>query len=308
MNHLRPLSLVLYLYLGVCADAASQPPPKVLIINTDASVGTYRIVGEQLDRRLPERGYVVTQIDVKKIGTDSERIRRTIRREDPDMIHCIGSNAYSLARPYVRTRKVTFSAIINYRRLPLDYVHGVSSEPSLAAQVYFFRYFFPEIRRIGIPYSKVFSGEVITVAQREAPAFGLELVTAPIKHRRHTRKTVAELLPKVDALWLLRDKMVAQDLALARDILKMAEAAGKPVFSYQDPYISEGTTLTIVADIATMINQVVDLIDDLIMKRDVVTPYQSPSGTYIVLNRKKVEQYGLKLNQKALASVNRIVQ
>jgi len=82
----------------------------------------------------------------------------------------------------------------------------------------------------------------------------------------------------------------------------------RPVFAYDDLFAHYGAVLILSADIPTVGRQAAELAAGIIANRVNVEKIQNPAGSQITLNMKKVEEYGIRLDEDALASVNRIIE
>ena len=84
--------------------------------------------------------------------------------------------------------------------------------------------------------------------------------------------------------------------------------AGKPIYTYDKAFADLGATLIMSADIPTMIRQSAEIVSNILEYLKIEEKAQNPAGSHIILNMKKVEEYGLNLNIEALDSVNEIVR
>ena len=117
-----------------------------------------------------------------------------------------------------------------------------------------------------------------------------------------------KLLPKVDALWLIPDPIVISNIESVNKLFGQCQTAGKPIYTYDKAFAGLGATLIMSADIPTMIRQSAEIIFSIQEDRKIEEKVQNPAGSHIILNMKKVEEYGLNLNIEALDSVNEIVR
>ncbi|MEE9458535.1 MAG: hypothetical protein V3V84_02090, partial [Candidatus Bathyarchaeia archaeon] len=91
-------------------------------------------------------------------------------------------------------------------------------------------------------------------------------------------------------------------------IFKQSKAAMKPVLAYDKVFVNFGAALVISADISTMAKQAAGLTLDILADQKITERIQNPAGTHIILNMKKVKEYGINLNIDALDSVNEIIK
>ena len=298
----RMIFPALLFLVSVHAAAADLPLRGKVLIITHATVQHYRSVLKTLTADLQQNHYDVVLADLDKVDASPASIRGIVKREAPAMIHCIGVHAFALMQDY-RDSKISFSSIINYRPLQQDLTHGIATEPALMTQLTTFRYFFPEVRRVGILYSRANTAALIAEALELAPEFDLKLIVRPVWRSRQVKKKLRKLAPQIDALWLIADPLVMKKETIP-EIFDMMSAVGKPVYSSLN---FSQATLTVHADYAAMGHQAADLIDDVLSGRPVSRRFQNPTGTHISLNQGLVTRFGLKLNYRALTSVNQFI-
>ena len=139
----------------------------VFIINSDASIDRYAKIQSAFTSTINKP---FLNIDLKGKWIDKTIIENAILDKKPDVIFCIGIRAYELAYKLAETQnKIVFSSIINWKRLPKrKNIFGISNELSSAMELTSFSYFFPDIKRIGVLYSKVYNEEWIKTTIKNA--------------------------------------------------------------------------------------------------------------------------------------------
>lgn len=150
--------LILLSVLWVSSGLAQ--PSKVLIINSDNAVYRYEKNAIEFKKVLQQNAYQWTEFNLDSHANAEVELKQLIQQENPALIYCIGSKAYSLARNVAANKKLLFSAAINWRRLDIgENTYGVSNELSSAQEISLLRYFFPAIKTIGLLYNDKFSRE-----------------------------------------------------------------------------------------------------------------------------------------------------
>ena len=279
---------------------------KVLILNSDMSVSNYALAHTGFKTKVAA---ISGEIDLGSKWVDESNVKKTIHSVNPDVIYCIGSKAYLLAYEFAENKNIVFSSIINWRRLPMGKnTYGISVELLPSMQLTLYRYFFPEITKIGVVYSKDYNKEWLETVIKSAKDVGITIFKKSIGKQEDVESALKELLPKVDALWLAPDPIVISKIESVGEMFKQCDNAGKPVFAYNEAFADLGATLIISADITTVGGQAAGIALDLLsgQKRD--DKVQTPAGTNVILNLKQVEKYKIKLNEEALDSVNQIIK
>lgn len=297
--------LALIFTFGLWTASAAEKA-KVLIINSNASVENYSKVQSKFTSTLVEE--IVYEIDQKGGQIEQSTINDIISEKDPDIIFCIGSRAFKSAHKITKNKKIVFSSIINWQRLPIGKnAFGVSYELPTGMQLMMYRYFFPKIQKIGVLYSKKFSKEWIKSAVKEGENVGIAVIGKTLKEPEDLDAALKDILPQVDALWLTSDPIVLANKESVMKIIKQCNDLKKPVLAYNDGFVEYGAAISISADISIMGWQAAQIVDDLIAGIKPDERVLNPGGTYITLNPKKIEEYGIDFNEEAMDSVNRII-
>jgi len=213
--------------------------------------------------------------------------------------------AYKLAEK----KNIVFSLVINWRRHPIDKgTYGISNELLQGTQLMMYRYFFKDVSKIGILYNSKYNEEWFDIAVESAKDVGISIVGKSINKPGKIESALNNLLPNVDALWLIPDPTVIYDIESVNKLFEQCQAAGKPIYTYDKAFVNLGATLIMSADIPTMIKQSAEIVSSIREDMEIEENVQNPAGSHIILNMKKVEEYGLNLNIEALDSVNEIVR
>lgn len=284
----------------------------ILLINSNAAVGKYKIVQEEFKKAVSGR---ITEIDLQGNIKRFAKIKK-MSPSDVDIVYCIGSKAYHLAKTYYKNNIIVFSSIINWRRLGVTpKTYGVSNELLTRMQFYMFRAVFPGIKKIGVMYSMKYNAEWFEKANEQASLLGIELVGGQIRNNRQSISTLKKMSPDIDALWLISDPLVIGNKKTLFNILRECDKRKKPVFSYHKAFARPskkeniGAVLIVSADNPTIGRQAAGIAMNLTAgKQNEEKKIQHPAGSHLTLNLKKVKAYGLAYEEKALKLFNDILQ
>ncbi|GAB4269450.1 MAG: hypothetical protein Kow0065_19540 [Methylomicrobium sp.] len=302
MRGIGQVALVGALLLWVFETGRAEEVRGVVVVNSSRAVKHYVEVQDLFAKSVPVKAVIALD------GQTPESAKKQIRSINAEVIYVIGSKAYLLAQEAAEDRPVIFSSVLNWQRLPLtDRTYGVANELASGMQLMTCRYLFPAIKRIGVVYSERFNKEWFADAQRHADEVGIELIGRPVESDGEQAQALAALLPRVDALWLISDPVVLSSREAVSAIFDISAARQKPVIAYSEIFARLGATLVISADIPTIVGQAASLANDLIAKQAVTQRIVDPAGSYIILNRSKVNEYRLELNEEALGAVNQII-
>jgi putative ABC transport system substrate-binding protein len=288
------------------SNLVAEEAGKIVVLNSDASIGKYAVTQEEFEKMLPEG---VKAIDLGRKKWDEAAVEEFFYDEDPDLIYCIGTKAYLLAHKYGGDTPIVFSSIINWLRLPrTEQTYGVSNELHAGMEMMLLRYVFPEMRKIGILYSEKYTEEWFRQAQQDAVEMGFAFVGQKVSDKKQVSSRLAQLLKEVDAYWLISDPTLMTSKEELFEILDICHRAQIPVFSYHEAFASFGAVLTVSVDDPTIGRQAAGMAAEVLAHDALEEKVQFPAGSYIVLNLKRVKEYGLSYNEDALGSVNDILE
>ena len=298
--------LIVWFFLVFPARLAAEKEPKVLLINSDATVEKYRVAQEEF-KKTYSRPVLEINLDDKKWKVPD--VEDLLYDEYPDLVYCIGSKAYFIANRFVSEKDIVFSSIVNWQRLPVTKkTYGVSSELYSGMQMTLFRYIFPEVKKIGVLYSEQYNSQWFKDAKVEAREMGIEIVGQHISESKQTINALKALMPRVDALWLISDPLIMTDKENLTEVFNECEAKKVPVFSYHDIFVEYGAVLIVSVDEPTIGRQAAGMAKEITSVGKMEEKVQYPAGSHIILNLKKVKEYGLEYNEEALSVVNKIVE
>ena len=298
--------LIVWLFLVFPARLAAEKEPKVLLINSDATVEKYRVAQEEF-KKTYSRPVLEINLDDKKWKVPD--VEDLLYDEYPDLVYCIGSKAYFIANRFVSEKDIVFSSIVNWQRLPVTKkTYGVSSELYSGMQMTLFRYIFPDVKKIGVLYSEKYNSQWFNAARAEAKEMGIEIIGQHISEGKQTIKALKDLMPKVDVLWLIADPLIMTDKENLTEVFNECEAKKVPVFSYHDIFVEYGAVLIVSVDEPTIGRQAAGMAKEITSVGKMEEKVQYPAGSHIILNLKKVKEYGLPYKEEALSMVNQIVE
>lgn len=299
--------LILLVVFGI--GSAFAQPGKVLIVNSDNAVFRYEKIADEFKKAITQNAYQTVEFDLNSHADADAELKQLIQQENPELIYCIGTKAYSLAKSYAANKKVLFSAAINWRRLDIgENTYGVANELASAQEISLLRYFFPAVKKIGLLYSEKFSREYVETIKKEALALGISVVGQPINAEKEIAETLNNLLLKVDMFWIISDPVVLSSKESVQQIFQLAQQQKKPVYAYSDVFIEQGAVLAATADPATIGRQSASLA--IMLDKDKATvagTVQNPAGSTVTLNKCVLDALQLDFNKDALDSVNKIV-
>lgn len=305
MKAIKQVCLLCF-FLLLCGTLSGDVRAKIMLINSSASVEKYRVAQAEFKKSIPQS---IIEVDLTEKEWKLSDVEDLLYDEYPDLIYCIGSKAYLIANKYVSEKDIVFSSIINWRRLPIaKKTYGVSNELHAGFQITLYRYFFPGVKKIGVLYSAKYNKQWFRKAQDEAKEMGIEIIGKDVVASNYTIAALKEILPGIDALWLISDPVIMSDKKNLLDVFKEADAQKVPIFSYHEAFAEYGAVLIVSVDNPTIGRQAAAIATDVLTGAKVEEKVQPPAGSHIILNLKKVKEHGLKYQEAALSSVNEIIE
>jgi putative ABC transport system substrate-binding protein len=278
--------------------------PKILVINSDASVKRYAVAQAEY---ISSISYPAGLMDLGGRKKTLQEIEDTLYDEYPDLVYCIGTRAYLAANRFLKEKDIVFSSIINWQRLPVtERTFGVSNELHPEMHITLFRYIFPDVEKIGILYSEKYNGQWVNQAKEQAKAMGVQIIGNSVAESDQAVTSLKRFVRDIDALWLISDPIMS-DKKVLMQVFRDCDETKTPIFSYRDAFAKQGAVLIVSVDDATIGRQAAGISRNVIAGT-VEEKVQYPVGSRIIMNLKKVKEYGLTYEESSLNSINEIIE
>ena len=309
------LRLVSFLTFLVSCNSSPLPkePPKeegntpksVLIINSDQSVKKYALIHEAFKSKLSADApsIKIEEINLADIFSVDTIKRRIGIFQRPDIIHAIGSDAYELAKDAVQntmTNKkpvIVFSGIFDWHRFEKDMgskTYGMALELPADLQLILIMDIFPNMSTLGVLYSQPHNQKWFEETRSEAEEMELSLRGKIIGSSNDISNALAELIPHVDAIWLIPDPIVLKYKQNVSTIFQQASAQQKPILTYAKSE-KHDAVLILQAKLSTIGEQLAGSVKNILKTGDIPKNVQEPSGSRVLLNKKKAIEYGIEI-------------
>ncbi|MBF0100002.1 MAG: hypothetical protein HQK77_03755 [Desulfobacterales bacterium] len=299
MNWIRA---VLLIFLLVPKLSIAEIIPKIIVVNSNASVEKYKIVQDEFVKLIP---YPLLSYDIADKSLEEIDIKLESDQTKADIIYCIGIKAYLFANKTFNAKSILFSSIINWLRLELPQnTYGISSELHSGMQISLFRYFFPQIKKIGVLYTKNYTRQWLT----DTEAIGKEMNIEIISQDGTESMDIKKLLAVVQAYWLIPDPFIMSEKKNIFMLLRQCDEEKIPVFTYNAAFAKCGAVLAVELDNPTIGRQAADITKTLLSNQPIEDKVQYLAGSYIVLNLTKVKEYKIPFQEIALETTNLILE
>ena len=277
---------------------------KVLVVNSNRSVDRYQVAETTYISSLS--GMQTTALDLGDEKQPIEYLQDILNQNDFDIIYCIGAKALGSIDFIDPGLPVVYNAVLNWRRFQdRQNYFGIASELSPQVQLTWFKYFFPDIKRVGVFYSQE-NQSFIDDANHAANNLGLNLHALKINHTGQLILSAEKLLSDVDALWLISDSSTLSSIKNVNALFKEADKYQVPIITYNPVFMDVGAMMSLVADLPTTARQAALVSMKVSEQSKYKQAIQFPAGSRIILNADKVAEYNIKLSPYSMDSVDEL--
>ena len=321
---IRPIFAVYLLFALLITSCASLPErsdrlspadgtgvKNILVINTNQTLERYKVSQESFIETLKltaaDNTRAISTIDLSMDNTPIETLQDVLNQRHFDAIYCIGAKALGSIDYIDPDTQVVFSSVLSWRHfIEQPNYFGVASETAHEAQLTWFKYFFPELRTIGVLYSSD-NRALVKKARQAASKLSINIIAEEVASKAKLKAQTEDLLPKVDALWLISDATVLGSTQQAKQLFTLAHQHQTPVLAYNPVFVEMGAIFSIAADTPTTGRQAALIMNNLLSGSSPESSIQYPAGSHISVNLRKVREYNIELNYNALDSVNSLI-
>lgn len=281
---------------------AADSKQNILIINSNQSVERYQTAETVFVESMS--AYNTTVIDLQTENQPIEYLQDILNDKNYDLIYCIGAKALGSIDYLDPSKPVVYSAVLNWGHFQnRDNYYGIASELSPQAQLTWFKYLFPEIKKVGVFYSEK-NQFLIDDAQKTARNLSLKLESVLLRSNEGLILSAEALLKDIEVLWLISDSSTLSSIKIAEKLFALAAKMDVPIFSYNPLFMDMGAVMSLVADLPTTARQAALLSIKLLKNIIPAQPVQFPAGSRILLRSDNIKRYKMKLNSDALDSVD----
>jgi len=180
-------------------------------------------------------------VDLLLTRGDPNDLQRTIAHERPDCVVAVGLRAALFVRDRLPRVPIVYCAVQNPEEHDLAgaWITGVRTEVAPEAELAALLRAVPDAKRIGLFFGTVAEGRMLERARAAAAQSGIELVEARITGLGDLAHSARELAPRVDALWMPADPVLASPEAF-RFLLDLSLRMRRPLFVFSDALVRAG--------------------------------------------------------------------
>jgi putative ABC transport system substrate-binding protein len=291
---MTPIFFVLSLFLFTSPSGIVDATEIAILKSADLPYYELAVVG--FKGGLPATT-IVKEYNLNGQLAEGRQIAKSLRADPPDLIFAVGLKAAMAAKLEVFDQPVVFCMVLNPEAhgLPTPNMTGIAVRPSAETQLAALRSVISNHNRIGVLYDEDHSGDFIRQAHRAAKQQGLELFAVAVHRQEEIPNAVRELLPKIDALWLIQDQTVISESAIPF-FLESTLDAKVPLFTFSLSLVQQGALGALVLDPWTVGQQAAHIaLSRLGGQQASAGLIQTPERHQLALNVNSAEHLGLAL-------------
>jgi putative tryptophan/tyrosine transport system substrate-binding protein len=232
----RRAALGVALLAVLVALAPGRAAAGTVVLLRSGTLGAYQEAAQGFRRM-----YTGPLVELQWGAMDSKEIERRILRERPDAVVAVGLRAAVFCRDRLTRIPVVYCAVENPEEHDLvgAWITGVCTEVSPEDELAALREAVPDVRRVGFFFGPVAGAHALDRARAAAAASGIELVEAPVANLGELAHTARDLAPRVDALWMPADPVLATPEAF-HFLLELSLRTRRPLFVFSDALVRAG--------------------------------------------------------------------
>ena len=164
----------------------------------------------------------------------------------------------------------------------------------------------PAAKRIGVIYNPGESQFIVDEAESIANLMGLGLVTVAVYSEAEVANALSTLRPKIDALWLVSDRIVLTTQSL-QYVFLFAFQTNLPLMGLSDHFVKMGALVAVGPDYEDIGRQSAELAAQVLAGRNAAeVPVASPRKVLLSLNLRTAEIIGLRIPENVVKQASSI--
>ena len=277
---------------------------KTVAVLTSADISSYNQAIQAFGQNLPEGSNLV----LKKYNLEGDlakghAIVQQILHSGVDLVLAVGLKAALVAKLDIHRVPVIFCMVLNPMKFDLraSNLTGIALEIPFQEQILPLRTIVPTLTRIGVLYNPNKTGRLLRSARGEAERLGLNLVAHPVTSNKEVPSALREIVPQIQALWLLPDSTVLTEDSFDF-LLKVTLEHNVPVVGFSSGLVQKGALVSTYIRYDDVGKQAAELAEDLLNedRSRTLNGMISPKPLRLAINLKTANFLGLSVSPHAL--------
>jgi len=275
------------------ASAAGQVTEVPVLLLVESPAAPYQQAAQGFEQSYAARGYTRIQLD------PDPRIRdaRLAGLTSPRLLVVIGTEAARAARRRWPAIPLVYCLALHPRQNALTgpATGGVSMTVDPADQLGILLKLVPGLQRIGVVYDEALAAE-------PQPGSIARLVRRQVRTPREAARAIQELVPQVDAFWMLLDPVIANP-ANFRLLADLSLRHKVPILAPAAPFVEAGALVSVGPDYNRAGRRAAE-IAQLVVGGRRAGDFFEPSPTYVVtINGRVARQLGVAIPRDLRANI-----
>ena len=299
-------ALVLYV-LGVplCPSAGwTAQSVKVAIVET-RHLKAYDLAKSGFTQAMERKGFGIQFVDytLESDSLDPQDLHQMVKDGGAEIVLALGTDAARAVREADLNIPCVFSMVsepgqsglLNDSRDDGTPMTGACLDVPVRDQFASLRDVVPKVQRIGVIYNPDESEFIVDEAQKTANEMNLGLVTYAVYSEAEVSAALSALRPKIDALWLISDRIVLTTQSL-QYVFLFAFQTNLPLMGLSDHFVKMGALFAVGPDYEDVGRQSGELAAQMLAGRTATEiPVASPRKVILSLNLRTAEIIGLRI-------------
>ena len=217
-----------------------------------------------------------------------------IRASGADLVLAVGSKAAIAAKLEIFDIPVLYSMVLHPAKYDLKAPNmvGVSVKPPIGQQLSTVRTLMPNLKRIGYLYdpekTTPLSADIISQARQ----LGITFIDRQVRTAEQVPTALRELLPDIDALWLISDSTVLTDESFTF-LLRAAFDRHVPVIGFDPEFSRRGALISFWVDSADIGREAAHVAQSILAGSMALSPKSFQPKQRMALNLGTAEYLGI---------------
>lgn len=190
-----------------------------------------------------------TEYDLKGDPETGRIYAGKTRASGADLVLAVGAKAAISAKLEIFDIPVVYSMVLHPAKYDLKAANmvGVSVKPPIGQQLNTMRSLLPNLKRIGYLYDPEKTAPLPADAMNQARQLGITFIDRQVRTAEQVPTALRELLPDVEALWLISDSTVLTDESFTF-LLRAAFDRHVPVIGFDPEFSRRGALISFWVD------------------------------------------------------------
>lgn len=229
--------------LAVVASVDPVPAHEVAILKS-ANIAAYDQAVNGFKSSMPSNTRFI-EYDLKGDTDFGRKYASKIRASGVDLVLAVGLKAAIAARLEIFDVPVVFCMVLHPSKYDLkaNNMVGVAAKPSIGQQLSFLHMVMPSLKRIGYLYDPGKTPRLPAETVNQARQLGITFIDRQVRTEEQVPLALRELLPEIDALWLISDSTVLSEESFSF-LLRAAFDRRVPVIGFDPEFVRRGALMS----------------------------------------------------------------